>query len=79
MYGRWDWYPQFLKDVFPNETHAHPYALHRKSPCVDAGANGDWTVNDLDLAGNKRINGDAVDIGCYENWDRIPGLIMLMK
>jgi hypothetical protein len=79
MYGRWDWYPQFLKDVFPNETHAHPYALHRKSPCVDAGANGDWTVNDLDLAGNKRSNGDAVDIGCYENWDRIPGLIMLMK
>ena len=78
-YGNWSASPKFLKDVYPDDVHMYPYALHRKSPCVDAGANGDWTVNDLDLAGNKRINGDAVDIGCYENWDRIPGLIMLMK
>lgn len=79
MYGKWDWYPQFLKDRYPDVEHEHPYAVYRKSPCVDAGANGDWTENDFDLAGNKRINGGVVDIGCYENWDRILGLMMIVR
>ena len=70
--------PKFVKDVFPGEAHAHPYALHRKSPCIDAGDNGSYSPADLDLAGNLRVNG-TVDIGCYENWDRIPGLTFILK
>ena len=77
-YGQWDWYPQFLIDRFPDDVHAHPYALHRKSPCIDAGDNGSYSATDLDLAGNLRVNG-TVDIGCYENWDRIPGLTFILK
>jgi hypothetical protein len=77
-YGNWDATPLFAIDVHPGQDHPHPYALMRKSPCVNAGATGAWTLADCDLAGNGRVN-DIVDIGCYENWDRIPGLTLLLK
>lgn len=77
-FDNWNVTPKFLKDVFPDEEHEHPYALHRRSPCINAGANGSWTAQDLDLAGNKRVN-DIVDIGCYENWDKIPGMTLLVR
>lgn len=78
MYGQWDWYPLFLKDKNPNKTHEHPYALHRSSPCLNRGDNSVWTADDIDLAGNKRVNG-IVDIGCYENWYVAPGLKVVIR
>ncbi len=43
------------------------YRLSSASPCVNAGTNLSYTVNDLDLSGKKRINKKIVDMGCYEN------------
>ena len=43
-----------------------PYAPKALSPCINAGANVGWTSADIDLAGNRRRSGPAVDIGCYE-------------
>lgn len=43
------------------------YRLMNASPCVNAGTNLSYTVNDLDLSGKKRINKKIVDMGCYEN------------
>ncbi len=41
------------------------YTLMSKSPCVGKGAAYDFT-GVTDLAGNPRLFGPAVDIGCYE-------------
>ena len=78
-----NWYgtsttPMFLCDQKPGVAHKHPYALHYRSPAIGIGANDDWTATDKDLAGNLRLN-DIVDIGCYENWDKIPGLVISFK
>ena len=70
--------PMFLKDKYVNTIHEHPYALHRSSPCIDKGSNDGWMANDIDLAGNKRLNG-IVDIGCYENWYVAPGLKVIFR
>lgn len=78
MYGHWDWYPQFMIDRYPHRVHEHPYALNRDSPCLDKGVNDGWTADDIDLAGNKRLNG-IVDIGCYENWYVAPGLKVVFR
>ncbi|MBR1836914.1 MAG: hypothetical protein IJ783_06460 [Kiritimatiellae bacterium] len=52
------------------------YSLKASSVCRDAGTNDPWLVDDgngrvlvagiLDLDGNPRVDGSAVDIGCYE-------------
>ena len=42
------------------------YTLDVVSPLIDAGNNWDWTETDIDLAGDPRIQGTKVDIGCYE-------------
>ena len=39
------------------------------SPCVDRGINQAWMTGALDLYGNPRIAGFAVDIGAYESID----------
>ena len=41
------------------------FRLASNSPCINAGKNS-RVVGSLDLDGNKRIFGSAVDIGCYE-------------
>ena len=47
---------------------ADDYRLARNSPCVDAGTNGIWTVNGVDLDNQLRVNKvtGIVDMGCYE-------------
>ena len=70
--------PRLKITAKPDEIHGDPYALYRKSPYVNAGDNGSWTADDKDLAGNPRLNG-TVDLGCYENWDRAPGLFMRFR
>ena len=41
------------------------FRLASNSPCINAG-NNSGVLGSLDLDGNKRIFGGAVDIGCYE-------------
>ena len=42
------------------------YHLRSTSACIDAGTNGAPSIPALDLDGNIRTNGVAVDLGCYE-------------
>ncbi len=42
------------------------YRLRSNSSCVDAGVSIDWHDGALDMGGNPRVAGTAVDIGCYE-------------
>lgn len=42
------------------------YTLGIGSTLVDAGAPWNWTEDDVDFGGDKRVQGPAVDIGCYE-------------
>ena len=44
------------------------YRLPRNSPCVDAGTNGIWTANGVDLDNQRRIDRviGIADMGCYE-------------
>ncbi len=58
-------------DVLPefvggDSTSTDYYKLQETSPCVDAGAVTGSNFPLLDLAGNQRIYGSTVDIGCYE-------------
>ena len=65
------------------------YSLQRKSPAVDVGTNLTYTVESVDLAGNPRVvskgmtlakNPNAiVDLGCYENLEPNPGLMLLLR
>ena len=41
------------------------FRLRSDSPCIDAGTN-EWCITQTDFAGNRRIQGSRVDIGCYE-------------
>ena len=46
---------------------AHDFRLPPDSPCVDAGANFYWSAwPQRDIAGNSRLFGERVDLGCYE-------------
>ena len=43
------------------------YRIRRGSPCQDTGLQREWmTESSIDLAGESRLYGAAVDIGCYE-------------
>ena len=42
------------------------YALQYDSPCWNAGANRPWMKSGFDLAGNKRLRHERVDMGAYE-------------
>ena len=53
------------------------FTLSDGSPCRDAGAYADWMATARDLAGNRRVRGESVDIGCYEGPG--VGLIMLLR
>ena len=42
------------------------FTLQPGSPCRNAGVLEDWMAGAADLAGNPRVSGRGVDIGCYE-------------
>ncbi|MBR1921411.1 MAG: hypothetical protein IJ829_05345 [Kiritimatiellae bacterium] len=44
---------------------ASDWTLRKASPCIDAGDDSS-AVGDADLAGESRIRGGSVDMGCYE-------------
>ena len=52
--------PQFVDAV------NRDYRLLATSPCIDAGQYLPWMSGALDLVGNPRVQGAAVDIGPYE-------------
>ncbi len=55
-----------------------PYALRKDSRAVNRGLDAGWTAEDRDLAGNSRVQGRAVDLGCYESpFDR--GLVLVVR
>jgi len=45
------------------------YAIQQDSPARDAGITRPWQSTAKDFAGQVRIIGSAVDIGCYEYRD----------
>ncbi len=67
MYGVWDITGNLL-DVAPAffDPVNGDYHLRSTSACIDAGTNGAPSIPALDLDGNIRTNGVAVDLGCYE-------------
>ena len=60
---------------------AHPYGLMLKksSGLIDKGMDVGFTADDVDLAGLGRINGAAIDPGCYEWYPRNCGLMILLR
>ena len=42
------------------------YAPRRNSPAVNAGLEQSWAAGTFDLAGNPRLYGRHIDMGCYE-------------
>ncbi len=55
-------YVDYVRFYLPE---AGDYRLIDASSCVDAGDN-DYASSDKDLAGNERVYGEKVDMGCYE-------------
>lgn len=53
----------------------HPYQINDYSPCIDAGTPDTTGLNlpEYDLAGEKRIFNDRVDMGAYE-WSTFVGV-----
>jgi hypothetical protein len=47
-------------------TNAADYRLTSKSPCLNTGTNQAWMLTSRDLIGNKRLQGNSVDMGPYE-------------
>ena len=78
-----------MKFVGENDKGLPYYSLQRKSPAVDVGTNLTYTVESVDLVGNPRVvskgkalakNPNAiVDLGCYENQEPAPGLLLLLR
>jgi len=76
--------PKFLNSLGGN------YRISRSSDCLGKGDNGLYLqargissfTNEKDLAGNPRIYGSKIDMGCYENQGCVPnasGVIFVKK
>lgn len=54
------------------------FRLEAGSPGVNSGLTEPWMLTALDLGGNQRRIGGAVDMGCYESF-ALPGSIFILK
>ena len=55
------------------------YTPCHSSVARNAGLNMDWMTVVVDLAGNGRINGDTVDVGCYESYLPAMGFVLSVR
>jgi hypothetical protein len=55
------------------------YTPMRSSSARDAGLDMEWMTSAVDLAGNRRINGSHVDIGCYESYLDPMGMSIIIR
>lgn len=56
------------------------YTPRRGSAAMDAGLSLEWmTAEATDRAGNPRINGNRVDLGCYECWLPNRGTMIIVR
>jgi len=71
------WSPRFVGAEDAND----PYALKTSSPVRGKGLVLDWMADASDVRGDgfPRLRGGRVDIGCYQCWLRIPGLMMSFR
>ncbi len=70
-----------VEPKFVTTTGEKAYRLRGTSPAINAGANSIWSdiANPLDLAGFARINGENVDLGCYEYQPNKGGLRIIVR
>ena len=65
--------------LFKDPDHGD-YTINRKSPAYNAGLYGDWMVDEVDLAGNPRVDHkQLVDIGCYEVPYAAPATMLMLR
>ena len=60
----------------------NPFAITRRSPAFSkAGIVEDWMATATDIRGEgfPRLRNGAVNIGCYQCWDVIPGLSVIIR
>jgi len=69
----------FEDSTRPNYDPAHPYKLRRLSPAVNAGIAVAGMASLTDYSGAGRVNGEKVDIGCYECWLLAPGFVLSFR
>ena len=55
------------------------WSLSLKSDILGKGDASIWTDGDIDLAGKPRLKEGLVDPGCYQCWQRTPGMMMIVK
>ena len=70
-----------LADFFVDAANGD-YSPKKSTPARNAGVNAPWMAGATDLAGKARINvddGNVVDIGCYEWYKNIHGLILTVR
>lgn len=79
FYRDWTTKPGFCKDARGGESVEHPYALVRRGLCTKKGLVEDWMRTAVDLAGNRRLFENHVDLGCYQNCEFPPGLCISFK
>jgi len=73
-------YGNEMLDSDPLFSGAGNYNLTDDSPCIDKGLLDSLAIiiPPFDLAGNPRVIGDSIDMGCYENQHGI-GIVSLQK
>ena len=66
---------------FYSKVEAHPYSLKYFSPGRGKGIVRDWMrgANDIRGEGYPRLDGDKVDIGCYQCWLDPSGVMLLLR
>ena len=55
-----------------------PYYTPCSAATRDTGLDIAWMLTGIDLVGNARVNGDHVDIGCYESYLPKPGCTVIV-
>ena len=69
----------FEDSTRPKYDTAHPYKLRINSPAVNAGLAIPGMAALTDYSGAGRVNGDRIDIGCYECWLKPLGFTLVFR